>query len=36
LTEAERDFLKNEIDEVCRLVNDWQAAQTLYDTPPEA
>jgi len=36
LTEAERDFLNNEANEACRLVDDWSVAQTLYDMPPEA
>jgi acyl-CoA dehydrogenase len=36
LTEAERDFLNIEVNEACRLVDDWSVAQTLYDMPPEA
>ena len=36
LTATEQAFLDNEVDEACRLVDDWQVAQTLYDMPPQA
>ena len=36
LTAAEQSFLDNECEEACRLVNDWQVTQELYDLPAEA
>ncbi len=36
LNAAEQSFLDNEVDEACRLVDDWKATQTSYDMPPEA
>jgi acyl-CoA dehydrogenase len=36
LTEEEQSFLDNEVDEACRLIDDWQATQTDYDLSPEA
>lgn len=36
LTAVEQSFLDNEVDEACRLVDDWKATQTNYDMSPEA
>jgi acyl-CoA dehydrogenase len=36
LTDAELSFLNNEVDEACRLVDDWKATQTDYDMSPQA
>ncbi len=36
LTAAEQSFMDNEVEEACRLVNDWQVTQELYDLPAEA
>ena len=36
LTPAEQSFLDNECEEACRLVNDWQVTQELYDLPADA
>ena len=35
LTAAESDFLNNEVNEACRLVQDWKATHTDYDMTPE-
>jgi acyl-CoA dehydrogenase len=35
LTEEEQSFLDNEVDEACRLIDDWKATQTDYDLSPE-
>ncbi|MEJ1959166.1 MAG: acyl-CoA dehydrogenase [Nitrosomonadales bacterium] len=36
LTAEEQSFLDTEVDEACRLVDDWEISQTLYDMPPQA
>ncbi|OIQ94162.1 acyl-coenzyme A dehydrogenase [mine drainage metagenome] len=36
LTPVEQSFLDNEVDEACRLVDDWKVSQTTYDMSPEA
>ena len=36
LTAEEQSFLDNECEEACRLVDDWQVTQELYDLPNEA
>jgi acyl-CoA dehydrogenase len=36
LTAVEQSFLDNEVDEACRLVDDWKVSQTTYDMSPEA
>src|SRR5487761_1463380 len=36
LTVAESDFLNNEVNEACRLMDDWKVSQTTYDMSPEA
>jgi acyl-CoA dehydrogenase len=36
LTVEEQSFLDNECEEACRLVDDWQVTQELYDLPNEA
>ena len=36
LTAIEQSFLDNEVDEACRLVDDWKVTQTTYDMSPEA
>ncbi|MDD2700784.1 MAG: acyl-CoA dehydrogenase [Sideroxydans sp.] len=36
LNAEEQSFLDNEVDEVCRLVDDWKATQTDYDISQEA
>ena len=35
LTAAESDFLNNEVNEACRLMDDWKATQTDYDMTPQ-
>ncbi len=35
LTQEERDFLANEVETVCAMINDWQITHELYDLPPE-
>lgn len=35
LTAEEQAFLDHEVEEVCRLVDDWQITEALYDLPPE-
>src|SRR5487761_2711874 len=35
LTVAESDFLNNEVNEACRLMDDWKATQTDYDMTPQ-
>ena len=36
LTAAEQSFMDKEVEEACRLVDDWQVTQELYDLPAEA
>jgi acyl-CoA dehydrogenase len=36
LTAAEQEFLNHEVDEACRLVDDWQCTQTRYDMSVQA
>ncbi len=36
LTAAEQSFMDNEVEEACRLVNDWKVTHELYDLPQEA
>jgi acyl-CoA dehydrogenase len=36
LTAAEQGFLNHEVDEACRLVDDWQCTQTRYDMSVQA
>ncbi len=36
LTAAEQSFMDNEVEEACRLVNDWKVTHELYDLPNEA
>jgi acyl-CoA dehydrogenase len=36
LTPEERAFMDNEVEEACRLVNDWQVTHELYDLPEAA
>ena len=36
LTAAEQSFMDNEVEEACRLVNDWKVTHELYDLPKEA
>jgi acyl-CoA dehydrogenase len=31
LTEEEQSFLDNEVDEACRLIDDWKARESEYD-----
>jgi acyl-CoA dehydrogenase len=35
LTAEESDFIDNEVDEACRLIDDWKATQTDYDISQE-
>jgi acyl-CoA dehydrogenase len=35
LTDAERDFLKGPVEELCRMLDDWQITHELADMPPE-
>jgi acyl-CoA dehydrogenase len=35
LTQEEQDFLDNEVDTVCGMIEDWQVTQELYDMPPD-
>ena len=36
LTQAEQSFMDNEVEEACRLVDDWKVTHELYDLPHEA
>jgi acyl-CoA dehydrogenase len=36
LTAAEQSFMDNEVEEACRLVDDWKVTHELYDLPSEA
>ncbi|MFZ1899582.1 MAG: acyl-CoA dehydrogenase [Azonexus sp.] len=36
LTAAEQSFMDNEVEEACRLVDDWKVTHELYDLPNEA
>ncbi|WP_306607350.1 acyl-CoA dehydrogenase [Azonexus sp.] len=36
LTPAEQSFMDNEVEEACRLVDDWKVTHELYDLPNEA
>ncbi|MGE5490306.1 MAG: acyl-CoA dehydrogenase [Actinomycetota bacterium] len=36
LTPAEQSFMDNEVEEACRLVDDWKVTHELYDLPHEA
>jgi acyl-CoA dehydrogenase len=36
LTAAEQSFMDNEVEEACRLVDDWKVTHELYDLPKEA
>ncbi len=36
LTVAEQSFMDNEVEEACRLVDDWKVTHELYDLPNEA
>ncbi len=36
LTAAEQSFMDNEVEEACRLVDDWKVTHELYDLPQEA
>lgn len=36
LTAAEQSFMDHEVEEVCRLVDDWKVTHELYDLPNEA
>ncbi|HJW24752.1 MAG TPA: acyl-CoA dehydrogenase [Rhodocyclaceae bacterium] len=36
LSAAEQSFLDNEVEEACRLVDDWRVSHELYDLPHEA
>jgi acyl-CoA dehydrogenase len=36
LTPEEQSFLDHEVEETCRLVDDWQVSHQLYDLPPAA
>jgi acyl-CoA dehydrogenase len=36
LTAEEQAFMDNEVEEACRLVDDWKVSQELYDLPEEA
>ncbi|TEA76816.1 acyl-CoA dehydrogenase [Allopusillimonas ginsengisoli] len=35
LTQEERDFLDNEVQTVCNMIDDWQITHELYDLPAE-
>ncbi len=35
LTAEERAFLDGPVDDLCRMVNDWQVTEELHDLPPE-
>ncbi len=34
-TQEERDFLDNEVETACAMIDDWQVTQELRDMPPE-
>ena len=36
LSAAEQSFMDNEVEEACRLVDDWKVTHELYDLPKEA
>ncbi|HZX31046.1 MAG TPA: acyl-CoA dehydrogenase [Rhodocyclaceae bacterium] len=36
LTAVEQSFMDNEVEEACRLVDDWKVTHELYDLPHEA
>ncbi|NTV09548.1 MAG: acyl-CoA dehydrogenase, partial [Zoogloea sp.] len=36
LTTEEQSFMDKQVDEACRLVDDWQVTQELYDLPQAA
>jgi len=36
LTREEQSFLDNEVEEACRMVNDWQIIHQTHDMPPAA
>jgi acyl-CoA dehydrogenase len=36
LTAEEQAFMDNEVEEACRLVDDWKVSQELYDLPEDA
>ena len=36
LSAAEQSFMDNEVEEACRLVDDWKVTHELYDLPNEA
>ena len=36
LTAEEQSFMDNEVEEACRLVDDWKVTHELYDLPKEA
>jgi len=36
LTTVEQSFMDNEVEEACRLVDDWKVTHELYDLPNEA
>ena len=36
LTAVEQSFMDNEVEEACRLVDDWKVTHELYDLPNEA
>lgn len=35
LSEAERAFIDNEVEQLCAMTDDWKISQELYDLPPE-
>src|SRR5690606_30700485 len=35
LTQEERDFLDNEVQTVCNMIDDWQITHELYDLPAQ-
>ena len=35
LTQEEREFIDGPVDELCRMINDWQITEELHDLPPE-
>ena len=36
LTKEEQSFMDNEVEEACRLVDDWKVTHELFDRPNEA
>ena len=35
LTQKEKDFLNNQTETLCQMIDDWQITHELYDLPPE-